>query len=278
MTEPFKVGALGAASAPLDLKPIEEQIDRLLGEGGDHIADWKTHGGHSDGPDGECQVCDDIFGHATMLRDLVLEVERLRVEHTRAVLHFTLKGYTAGENADSKAWRKRAEAAEAEVATLRALPSAPSSAPGETEPDEEMLHHSFDARSAADDEIWCTGCDYHRDHEIHIFPAPSSAPAWQPIETAPKMRTVLLFAVTDVDEDGAVRNTNMSTGFWHTGYNEWIWDGDRIAAWESQPTHWMPLPDPPSSAPDDETKTATRVDGVPADRPLGSTASRDEAK
>ncbi len=33
--------------------------------------------------------------------------------------------------------------------------------------DEEIAWHSFDARTAADDEVWCTGCEYHRDHEIH---------------------------------------------------------------------------------------------------------------
>lgn len=41
-------------------------------------------------------------------------------------------------------------------------------APAPQEPDEEMALHSFDARTANDDEIWCTGCEYHRDHEIHL--------------------------------------------------------------------------------------------------------------
>lgn len=41
----------------------------------------------------------------------------------------------------------------------------------EQEHDEEMVPHSFDARTASDDEIWCSGCEYHRDHPIHTFPA-----------------------------------------------------------------------------------------------------------
>lgn len=51
------------------------------------------------------------------------QIVTLREEHTRAILranlHSTLKGYTAGENADAKAWRERAEAAEATIARIR---------------------------------------------------------------------------------------------------------------------------------------------------------------
>lgn len=81
--------------------------------------------------------------------------------------------------------------------------------------------------------------------------------AWQPIETAPKMRTILLFAVSDVDEHGSVKNWKMATGSWHTGYEDerskaagltpWEWDGHRVKVYELHPTHWMPLPAPPSA-------------------------------
>jgi hypothetical protein len=47
--------------------------------------------------------------------------EQAKAEHTRAILHFTIKGYDAGENADAKHWRKRAEEAEAEIERLKAL-------------------------------------------------------------------------------------------------------------------------------------------------------------
>lgn len=81
----------------------------------------------------------------------------------------------------------------------------------------------------------------------------SSLPdGWQPIETAPKMRTVLLFAVTEVDEHGTVKNWRMETGFWHTGYEDarsraegfspWCWEGHQLKVYEPQPTHWWQLP------------------------------------
>ena len=68
---------------------------------------------------------------------------------------------------------------------------------------------------------------------------------WRPIETAPKMKTILLFAVTDIDETGEVKNWRMATGFWHTGYEEWEWEGRTVKSYDHQPTHWMPLPEPP---------------------------------
>lgn len=78
---------------------------------------------------------------------------------------------------------------------------------------------------------------------------------WQPIATAPKMRVLLLFAVSDVADDGTVRNWKMATGSYHTGYEDerskergyspWSWDGHQLKVYELHPTHWMPLPDPP---------------------------------
>ncbi len=93
--------------------------------------------------------------------------------------------------------------------------------------------------------------------------APSpSAPAWQPIETAPKMRTILLFAITDIGENGEIRNWRTGTGSWHTGfedersksqgYTPWTWEGHQVRTYEAAPTHWMPLPPPPAS-PSQET-------------------------
>jgi hypothetical protein len=75
---------------------------------------------------------------------------------------------------------------------------------------------------------------------------------WQPIETAPHMKTILLFAVTYIGDDGAIRNWKMSTGFFHTGYavlrdnkSPWNWEGRQLATYEIHPTHWMSLPEPP---------------------------------
>ena len=75
---------------------------------------------------------------------------------------------------------------------------------------------------------------------------------WKPIETAPKMKTVLLFAVTDIGPSGEVRNWKMASGFWHSGYVDghdnstpWNWEGRQVKTYEPSPTHWMPMPEPP---------------------------------
>lgn len=69
---------------------------------------------------------------------------------------------------------------------------------------------------------------------------------WQPIETAPKMRNIILFAVTDAAEDGRIRNWKMDTGYWSQGHKGWVWSGYEVRSYMIQPTHWMPLPEPPT--------------------------------
>jgi hypothetical protein len=81
---------------------------------------------------------------------------------------------------------------------------------------------------------------------------------WQPIATAPKMQTILLFAVTDIAPDGTVRNWRKETGCWMTGYDTdscrkqnltpWRWGSDQLKTYQVQPTHWMPLPPSPTEA------------------------------
>lgn len=81
--------------AGLNLEPIKARQAAILNT---PPIRWGRH-------DAVALVKDDISA-------LIAEVERLRVEHTRAILHYTLKGYTAGENTDAKHWRQRAEQAE----------------------------------------------------------------------------------------------------------------------------------------------------------------------
>lgn len=69
---------------------------------------------------------------------------------------------------------------------------------------------------------------------------------WQTIETAPRMQTILMFAVTDIADDGEARNWKMATGFWHSSNRAWRWDGRGVRSYDIQPTHWMPLPAPPA--------------------------------
>jgi hypothetical protein len=105
-------------------------------------------------------------------------------------------------------------------------------------------------------------------------PAPVSEGAprdWQAIETAPKMRTILLFAVSDVAKDGTAKNWTMATGSWHTGYEDvrskeqgfspWNWGGRQLKVYELHPTHWMPLPLPPT-----EVEEAPRAPHAPQER------------
>jgi hypothetical protein len=67
-------------------------------------------------------------------------------------------------------------------------------------------------------------------------------PLWQPIETAPKDHSLIL--LSGLDEDG-VKVVDMghweSFSWWHGEHSdpEWSW------TYENQPTHWMPLPEPP---------------------------------
>jgi hypothetical protein len=83
---------------------------------------------------------------------------------------------------------------------------------------------------------------------------------WQPIETAPKDRPVLLWrSDADVTEGGAISIGVMgATGKWAA-----MTDGDLIdeiksgSTWTyiDGPTHWMPLPAPPANPVDAGTET-----------------------
>lgn len=64
---------------------------------------------------------------------------------------------------------------------------------------------------------------------------------WRPIESAPQMKSILLFAIQDIETG----NWKMQTGFFHLGYDEWEWEGRILKSYDVKPTHWMPLPKPP---------------------------------
>ena len=80
----------------------------------------------------------------------------------------------------------------------------------------------------------------------------SSALRWRPIAEAPESRTILLFCVTDISEDGTVMNWRKASGYlrpddWALQENEtrWCWEGRPVMVWDAQPTHWMALPESP---------------------------------
>ncbi len=60
---------------------------------------------------------------------------------------------------------------------------------------------------------------------------------WQPIETAPKDKRVLLF-------DGDWVSAGAYTDYDNFG---WVMDSDEGPHSGPGPTHWMPLPAPPST-------------------------------
>jgi hypothetical protein len=62
---------------------------------------------------------------------------------------------------------------------------------------------------------------------------------WQPIETADKLRTILLYSEMWEWTFGATQ-----IGRWDN--SGWVFDsGMEILEDEYMPTHWMPLPEPP---------------------------------
>jgi hypothetical protein len=65
---------------------------------------------------------------------------------------------------------------------------------------------------------------------------------WRPIETAPKDETWVLLYFPGGDE------TKCKTGFWSEGSVDWYGsesDSHSMTDFFDQPTHWMPLPEPP---------------------------------
>ena len=62
---------------------------------------------------------------------------------------------------------------------------------------------------------------------------------WKPIDTAPKDGTIVLFA----GEFDYPNDWRIKMGYWAAYENEWHLFG---GSWK--PSHWMPLPAPPSNA------------------------------
>lgn len=66
---------------------------------------------------------------------------------------------------------------------------------------------------------------------------------WMPIETAPKKGKILLVAPWLMKDDPP---TQVAYGRWYSGDKPcWVYDGYSFSTPNHQPTHWMPLPEPP---------------------------------
>lgn len=64
---------------------------------------------------------------------------------------------------------------------------------------------------------------------------------WRPIETAPKDGRTILLAMPVGD--------GLGVGYWMEEANEWVPAAPIIVltVFMTQPTHWMPLPEPPEA-------------------------------
>lgn len=76
---------------------------------------------------------------------------------------------------------------------------------------------------------------------------------WQPIETAPRdAENILLFWPLDHLDSASFKRIKI--GWWSETQRGWVWQDRAFRTYSSEPTHWMPLPPPPSP----ETKDAGR--------------------
>ena len=66
---------------------------------------------------------------------------------------------------------------------------------------------------------------------------------WQPIETAPRDGTPILGYSRRLPPKARIGTIMWVEPHWQVGGSEWA--GGALAMWMSDPTHWMPLPEPP---------------------------------
>lgn len=69
---------------------------------------------------------------------------------------------------------------------------------------------------------------------------------WKPIETAPKDAAVLLFGKTAPEERMVICSKPVVfSGYWSRLDESWCASGSHWDGPFFEPTHWMPLPEPP---------------------------------
>ena len=85
---------------------------------------------------------------------------------------------------------------------------------------------------------------------------------WQPIDTAPNDIPILVFGGTWQGEIGDDEPSNIAHVMRQYGSAFDVIGGSGYSSWVNSPTHWMPLPDPPSTTP------PTQIFDNPADEPV----------
>ena len=91
--------------------------------------------------------------------------------------------------------------------------------------------------------------------DTHALAASTPVGGWEDISTAPKDETrVLIFRPSDFEEDRVFHAQQDAEGYWfiHDGKHDHSLRGD-------QPTHWMPLPPPPSVSIDNGSRPQEAV-------------------
>lgn len=69
---------------------------------------------------------------------------------------------------------------------------------------------------------------------------------WQPIETAPVKKSILLCSVVEDLESGTWHYYDYPEAGFRRENGEWYFYGSGIQT-NGPPTHWMPLPPPPTT-------------------------------
>lgn len=72
---------------------------------------------------------------------------------------------------------------------------------------------------------------------------------WQPIETAPQGETVLIYCPYTHQRGGRI-GLGLLRKYLNENAAHWSFDGSRVAAQKTPPTHWMPIPAAPHSTPE----------------------------
>jgi hypothetical protein len=86
----------------------------------------------------------------------------------------------------------------------------------------------------------------HLEAEVARLTQEQESRGWRPIETAPKDGSAVLVYFPDIGVCEVLWSTQVfEDGFWSVSDNKF--EDRPLRGWSTEPTHWMPLPDPPAA-------------------------------